>query len=42
MMDVTEERLSMPSNGCLKMISLMKLVLSTEQEVTIMDKNVLP
>ena len=42
MMDATEEKLSTPSNGCPKMISLMKLAQSTEQEVTIMDKNALP
>lgn len=39
MMDAMEEKLSMPSNGCPKMISLMKLAQSTEQEVTTMDKN---
>jgi len=38
-MDAMEEKLSMPLNGCPKMISLMKLAQSTEQEVTTMDKN---
>jgi len=41
MMDAMEEKLLMPSNGCPKMISLMKLAQSTEQEVTTMDKNAL-
>jgi hypothetical protein len=39
MMDVTEEKPSMPLNGCPKMISLMKLAQYTEPEVTTMDKN---
>jgi hypothetical protein len=36
MMDAMEEKLSMPSNGCPKMISLMKLAQSIELEDMIM------
>jgi hypothetical protein len=41
MMDVTEEKLTTLSNGCLKMILQMKLAQFTELEVMITDKNAL-
>jgi hypothetical protein len=41
MMDAMEEKLSMPSNGCPKMKSLMRPAQFTEPEAMTMGKNAL-